>query len=171
MKKIFLLILMTILSFSTFAIVDFNGLNWGDSKNAILPLFKDVKEEPSLKPNTEVLVARGNNENISNYKFYFKNNQLYKIRVCFNKETVGTNEIKGIFKKMTKNFGTPVSKAPINKKVSSYTLRGNYLKFIPDLSTDVYYIGVDTVNDLGKMTDSNLYLDYVASNQENIPEI
>lgn len=170
-KKILCLLLICISSLPAFSIINFEGLNWKDNKNSIIPLFKNVQEEPSFLSEDEILVANGDNENIQSYKFYFNNNQLYKIRVCFNKEKVKSNEIKGIYKKITKDFGPSLAKNTINKKVDSYTLRGNYLKFIPSLDTDIYYIGVDTIDENGNMIDSNLYLDYVDSSQKNNFEI
>lgn len=171
MKKILFLFLIVICSLPAFSIIDFEGINWKDSKSSIIPLFKNVQEEPSFSSGKEVLIASGDNENIQNYKFYFNDNQLYKIRVCFNKEKVKSNEIKGIYKKITKDFGPSLAKNTINKKIDSYTLRGNYLKFIPNLDTDIYYIGVDTLDENGNMIDSNLYLDYVDSRQKNNFEI
>ena len=168
MKKIILLFFTLILSFSSFAIVDFNGVNWNKPKASIVPLFPDLQEEPSIDPNIKIFSATASDKNISNYKFYFNNDKLYMIRVIFNKGKVKREQMKEIYSKLTSTLGKPLPTKIINKKIGNYTLRGNYIKFIPDGTTAVYYIGVDTIDNTGNMIDSNLYLDYV--NSLNIKE-
>lgn len=161
MKKFLLLFFTLILSISAFAIVDFSGINWKNSKGAIAPLFANLKEEPSIDPNIKIFSATAPDKNISNYKFYFNNDELYMIRVIFNKETVRREQMKKIYSKLTSTLGKPLPTKIIDKKIGNYKLRGNYIKFIPDATTGVYYIGVDTIDSKGNMIDSNLYLDYV----------
>ena len=57
-------------------------------------------------------------------------------------------------------------KIPIDQKFNGLNLKGNSLKFVPNISTSVYYKGVDTVDDLGKMIDSNLIIEYVDATKE-----
>lgn len=164
MKKI-LLLFFTIFSFS-FSIVDFEGINWGDSKKNLELIFPKLQKEPSLNENIEILYIKEPKDFVEKYQFFLKNNSLFKIRVVFDKESVGKREIQDIYNTLLKNIGSPVLKTPINKKVDNLTLRGNSLKFIPDSTTNVYFNGIDTVDSLEKMIDSNLYLEYVDSSVE-----
>ena len=58
-------------------------------------------------------------------------------------------------------MGKPISKNPIDQKFNGLNLKGNSLKFVPNISTSVYYKGVDTV-----MIDSNLIIEYVDATKE-----
>ena len=51
-------------------------------------------------------------------------------------------------------------------KINGLTLRGNSLKFVPNISTSVYYKGIDTIDEVGKMIDSNLIIEYVDATKE-----
>ena len=165
MKKIILLF-FTIFTFS-FGIVNFEGINWGDSKENIQLIFSKTYSEPAFEKNIEIISINSPKELVSKYQFFLKNNSLYKIRVLFDKESVGKKEIQNIYSKLLKDIGSPISKAPIDKKISDLILKGNSLKFIPNLSTNIYFNGVDTINEYGKMIDSNLYLEYIDSNIDN----
>lgn len=151
----------------SFAIVDFEGIEWGDTKNDLTLIFPKLNNETSLNQNITILSAPEPKEGVKEYKFFFRDNSLYKIRVVFDKESTGRKEIQDIYQQLLKNVGSPVSKVPIDKKVDNLTLKGNSLKFIPDLSTNIYFNGVDTINEFGKMIDSNLYLEYINSNIDN----
>jgi len=107
-------------------------------------------------------------ENIKKYEFYLQNNALNKIRVVFDKESIGKRELQQIYNQLTTTIGVPVLKLPIYKEIDNLTLKGNTLKFVPDTQTLIYFTGIDTINELGKMTDSNLYLDYIPSQNEYI---
>ena len=107
-------------------------------------------------------------ENIKKYEFYLQNNALNKIRVVFDKESIGKRELQQIYNQLTTTIGVPVLKFPIYKEIDNLTLKGNTLKFVPDTQTLIYFTGIDTINELGKMTDSNLYLDYIPSQNEYI---
>ncbi|WP_294705525.1 hypothetical protein [uncultured Fusobacterium sp.] len=164
MKKIFLLFIL-IYNFS-FSIVDFQGINWGDNEKNLQLIFPKVIKEPSLNENITILAVPSPKDFVSKYQFFLKDNALYKIRVNFDKESVGKRELQDIYEQLLKNIGSPISKVPINKKIETLTLKGNSLKFIPDISTTVYFNGVDTINEYEKMIDSNLYLEYVDSTIE-----
>ena len=166
MKKIILLFL-TIYTFS-FSIRDFNGINWGDSKENLSILFSNLKKEPSINENVNIFSVKNPKENIKKYEFYLQNNALNKIRVVFNKESIGKRELQQISNQLTTTIGVPVLKLPIYKEIDNLTLKGNTLKFVPDTQTLIYFTGIDTINELGKMTDSNLYLDYIPSQNEYI---
>ena len=161
MKKIILLFL-TIYTFS-FSIRDFNGINWGDSKENLSILFSNLKKEPSINENVNIFSVKNPKENIKKYEFYLQNNALNKIRVVFDKESIGKRELQQIYNQLTTTIGVPVLKLPIYKEIDNLTLKGNTLKFVPDTQTLIYFTGIDTINELGKMTDSNLYLDYIPS--------
>ena len=90
MKKIILLFL-TIYTFS-FSIRDFNGINWGDSKENLSILFSNLKKEPSINENVNIFSVKNPKENIKKYEFYLQNNALNKIRVVFDKESIGKRE-------------------------------------------------------------------------------
>ncbi len=162
MKKI-LLLFFTIFSFS-FSIVDFEGINWGDSKKNLELIFPKLEKEPSLNENIEILYIKEPKDFVEKYQFFLKNNSLFKIRVVFDKESVGKSQLQDIYSELLKNIGSPISKSPINEKVDDLTLRGNSLKFIPDLTTTLYFNGVDTIDKFDRMIDSNLYLEYIDSN-------
>lgn len=165
MKKIFLLFLI-ICNFS-FGIVDFEGINWQDNKQNLELIFPNLQKEPTLEKSIEILSVSAPRDYVAKYQFFLKNNSLFKIRVLFDKETVGKKQIQDIYSRLLNDIGSPISKVPINKKVDDLTLTGNSLKFIPDLSTTLYFNGVDTINEYGKMIDSNLYLEYIDSTIEN----
>lgn len=165
MKKIFLLFLI-ICDFS-FGIVDFEGINWQDNKQNLELIFPNLQKEPALEKSIEILSVSSPRDYVAKYQFFLKNNSLFKIRVLFDKETVGKKQIQDIYSRLLNDIGSPISKVPINKKVDDLTLTGNSLKFIPDLSTTLYFNGVDTINEYGKMIDSNLYLEYIDSTIEN----
>lgn len=171
MKKIITLILTFILSISALAIVDFQGVNWRDEKSAIEPMFKNLKEEPSFKASTQIFSVPAIDPHIKDYKFYFKDKQLYMIRITFNNQVVGREQIKTVYKKLTRTLGNPIARKQIDKKVDSLKLQGNYIKFAPDIDTAVYYIGLDTIDTDNNMIDSNLYLDYTDSRLNEDPEI
>ncbi len=170
-KKFLMLLFILTLSFSAFAIVDFKGVDWGKSKNAVAPMFNNITSEPSIDKDITVYSASAKDENIKNYKLYFNKDRLYMIRVIFNNETVGRDQLKEIYDKLTSSLGASVSNRRIEKKVDNYKLRGNYIKFIPEAMTTVYYIGVDTIDDKGDMIDSNLYLDYTDTMTVTSPQI
>ena len=94
MKKIILLFL-TIYTFS-FSIRDFNGINWGDSKENLSILFSNLKKEPSINENVNIFSVKNPKENIKKYEFYLQNNALNKIRVVFDKESIGKRELHQI---------------------------------------------------------------------------
>ena len=142
MKKIIFLFLC--LYSLAFGIVDFNEVNWGDSKSNLDLIFPKLKEEPSLYPDMKIYTFEKPNDNVSKYTFYFTNGRLFKIEVLFNKETVGRNEIKQIYDDLVQKMGKPIS----------------------NISTSVYYKGVDTIDELGKMIDSNLIIEYVDATKE-----
>lgn len=164
MKKIIFLFLC--LYSLAFGIVDFNEVNWGDSKSSLDLIFPKLKEEPSLYPDMKIYAFEKPNDNVSKYTFYFSNGRLFKIEVLFNKETVGRNEIKQIYGDLVQKMGKPISKNPIDQKFNGLTLRGNSLKFVPNISTSVYYKGIDTIDEVGKMIDSNLIIEYVDATKE-----
>ena len=164
MKKIIFLFLC--LYNLTFGIVDFNEVNWGDSKTNLDLIFPKLKEEPSLYADMKIYSFEKPNDLVSKYTFYFTNEKLFKIEVLFDKETVGRNEIKEIYDNLVKKMGKPISKNPIDQNFNGINLRGNSLKFVPNISTSVYYKGIDTVNDLGKMIVSNLVIEYVDATKE-----
>lgn len=164
MKKLFALFL--IISSYSFSIVDFQGINWGDNKKDLQIIFPKLSKEPSFNENIEILSVNNPKELVSKYQFFLKNDSLYKIRVNFDKESVGRNEIQDIYNTLLKNIGSPILKTPINKKIDDLTLRGNSLKFVPDISTNIYFNGIDTIDSFDKMIDSNLYLEYVDSTGE-----
>ena len=112
MKKIIFLFLC--LYSLAFGIIDFNEVNWGDSKSNLDLIFPKLKEEPSLYPDMKI--------------YAFEN--------------------------------------PIDQKFNGLTLRGNSLKFVPNISTSVYYKGIDTIDEVGKMIDSNLIIEYVDATKE-----
>lgn len=166
MKKI-ILFFLTIYTLS-FSIRDFNGINWGDSKDNLAILFPNLKKEPSINENINVLSVENPKENIKKYEFYLQNNTLNKIRVVFDKESIGKRELQQIYSQLTTTIGSPVLRLPIYKKIDNLILRGNTLKFVPDSQTLIYFTGVDTVTELGKMIDSNLYIDYIPSQTEYV---
>lgn len=165
MKKIFILF-FTLCTLS-FAIADFEGINWGDSKSDLNIIFNSLEKEPALEENVEIFSVNTPKDFVAKYQFFLKNNSLYKIRVVFDKENVGKSQIQDIYSRLLKDIGSPISKVPINKKIDDLTIQGNSLKFIPNLSTNLYLNGVDTIDEYGKMIDSNLYLEYVDSNIDN----
>lgn len=165
MKKI--IFLFAIIFTTSFSIVNFEGINWGDNKNDLSLIFANLIIEPSLNEDIEILSVSAPKEDVASYKFFLKDDSLYKIRVSFDKETVDKKQLQNIYTTLLKTIGSPTSKVPIEKKVDNLLLRGNSLKFIPDLSTNIYFNGVDTINEFGKMIDSNLYLEYVDSSTEN----
>lgn len=165
MKKIILLFLI-IFNFS-FGIIDFQGINWGDSKKNLELIFPNLQKEPSLNETIEILSVSEPKDFIEKYQFFFNNNSLFKIRVVFDKESVGRSQLQDIYSRLLKDIGSPVSKTPISQKVDNLTLRGNSLKFIPDISTTIYFNGVDTIDKFNKMIDSNLYLEYIDSTKEH----
>ena len=164
MKKIILLFL-TIYTFS-FSIRDFNGINWGDSKENLSILFSNLKKEPSINENMSIFSVENPKENIKKYEFYLQDNALNKIRVVFDKESIGKRELQQIYNQLTTTIGVPVLKLPIYKEIDNLTLKGNTLKFVPDISTNIYFNGIDTIDSFDKMIDSNLYLEYVNSTIE-----
>lgn len=165
MKKLIIFILTLAISIAAFAIPNFDGINWGDTKESTSVILKNPQKYPSINPDIEILTSNTDNESVESYRFYFKNNKLFKIRVFFDKNTVGKDEMRKIYKKLVNSFGNPIEQMPINEKISSLTIRGNYIKFSPDLRTDIFFIGIDTLNKNGKMTDSNLYLDYLPASK------
>ena len=87
MKKIIFLFLC--LYSLAFGIIDFNEVNWGDSKSNLDLIFPKLREEPSLYPDMKIYTFEKPNDNVSKYTFYFTNGRLFKIEVLFNKENVG----------------------------------------------------------------------------------
>lgn len=164
MKKI-ILFFFTIFTFS-FAIVDFEGINWGDNKKNLELIFPKLQKETSLNENIQILSVNEPRDFVEKYQFFLKDNSLFKIRVVFDKESVGKTQLQDIYSRLLKDIGSPISKTPITKKVDNLTLRGNSLKFIPDLSTTIYFNGVDTVDEFDRMIDSNLYLEYIDSTKD-----
>lgn len=164
MKKLILLF-FTVYAL-TFSIKDFNGINWGDSKENLTILFSNLKKEPSINGNINIFSVESPKENIKKYEFYLENNSLNKIRVVFDNETIGKKELQQIYQQLIDDIGAPTLKLPIYKEVDDLILKGNTLKFIPDTQTLIYFTGIDTINNLGKMIDSNLYLDYIPSQVE-----
>ena len=75
MKKIILLFL-TIYTFS-FSIRDFNGINWGDSKENLSILFSNLKKEHTINENVNIFSVKNPKENIKKYEFY-----LITIQLC-----------------------------------------------------------------------------------------
>ena len=171
MKKFLLLILTLVISISAFAIVDFKGVEWGNSKNAVAPMFNNIKPEPSADKNIQIYSASAKDENVKNYKLYFKNDHLYMIRVVFDNETVGRDELKQIYDKLNSTLGASISNRRFEEKNKDYKLTGNYIKFIPDAATTVYYIGIDTIDKDGTMVESNLYLDYTDTMNLTAPQL
>lgn len=166
MKKLILFILALTISISALAIPDFEGIDWGNTKEEVTKVLKNSKKYPSINPDTEVLILNISNQGVKNYKLFFKKNHLFKIRVSFDKEKIGKDEMKIIYKKLVLNLGNPVKTMPINEKITSSTIKGNYIQFSPDSKTNVYYVGVDTINKTGDMTDSNLYLEYLPASKD-----
>lgn len=68
MKKI-LLLFFTIFSFS-FSIVDFEGINWGDSKKNLELIFPKLQKEPSLNENIEILYIKEPKDFVENINFF-----------------------------------------------------------------------------------------------------
>ena len=159
MKKAFLLFL--IIYISSFSIKDFNGINWGDTGNDLSIIFPKIEKEPTLDENTTILSVEDPKENIEKYQFYLVNDSLTKIRVVFDKEKIGTRQLQNLYQRLLKDIGSPVLKFPISKDVDNFHLKGNTIKFIPDSETIIYFTGLDSIDELGKMFDSNLYLDYI----------
>ena len=166
MKKYLLLPLF--LSSLSFAITDFNGINWSDNKNNLNLIFKNLEEEISIDKNISILSVQNPKENIEKYQFFLKDNSLNKIRVIFDKKTIKKKELQDIYLQLTTKIGTPVLKLPILKNIGDLKVQGNALKFIPDTNTVIYFTGVDTIDKLDKMIDSNLYLDYIPSQTEYV---
>lgn len=162
-KYIFLFLLLSSFSFS---IVDFNGVNWGDDENNLNLIFPNLEKEPSIDENISILSFKNPKEDIREYQFFLQDNSLNKIRVVFDKETIGKRELQSIYQQLLKKFGSPVLKLPIYKNIDNLKIQGNALKFIPNTSTIIYFTGIDTIDDLNKMIDSNLYLDYIPSQNE-----
>lgn len=161
MKKIFLFFLVVYIS--TFSIKDFNGINWGDSSSDLNLIFPKMTKEPTLDENTVILSVREPREDVKEYQFYLTNDSLNKIRVVFDKDRIGSSELQDIYQKLIKEVGSPVLKLPISKDIDNLHLKGNSLKFVPDTETVIYFTGIDSIDEFGKMFDSNLYLDYIPS--------
>lgn len=164
MKKYILLFLL--LSSFSFSIVDFNGVNWGDNENNLNLIFPSLEKEASIDENISILSFKNPKEDIREYQFFLQDNSLNKIRVVFDKETIGKRELQSIYQQLLKKFGSPVLKLPIYKNIDNLKIQGNALKFIPNTSTIIYFTGIDTIDELDKMIDSNLYLDYIPSQNE-----
>lgn len=164
MKKIILLFLF--IYTLTFSIKDFTGINWGDNKNDLSILFSNLIKEPTTDENITIFSVESPKENIKKYQFYLINNSLNKIRIVFDKETIGTSQLQQIYQQLLNDIGSPVLKLPITKKIGDFSLRGNTLKFIPDSETVIYFTGLDSIDEFGKMFDSNLYLDYIPAQNE-----
>lgn len=113
MKKIIFLFLC--LYSLAFGIVDFNEVNWGDSKSSLDLIFPKLKEEPSLYPDMKIYAFEKPNANVSKYTFYLTNGRLFKIEVLFNKETVGRNEIKQIYDDLVQKMGNLFQKIQLTK--------------------------------------------------------
>ncbi len=150
----------------TFSIKDFNGINWGDSKENLSIIFSNLKKESSLNENIDIFSIENPKENVKKYEFYLQNDSLNKIRIVFDKKTIGKKELQQIYQQLISDTGAPTLKLPIYKEIDNLILKGNTLKFIPDTQTLIYFTGIDTINEFGKMVDSNLYLDYIPSQSQ-----
>ena len=64
---------------------------------------------------------------VKKYEFYLQNNALNKIRVVFDKESIGKRELQQIYNQLTTTIGVPVLKLPIYKEIDNLTLKGNTL--------------------------------------------
>ena len=93
------------------------------------------------------------------------------IRVVFDNETVGRDELKQIYDKLNSTLGASISNRRFEEKNKDYKLTGNYIKFIPDVATTVYYIGIDTIDKDGTMVESSLYLDYTDTMNLTAPQL
>ena len=164
MKKIILLFLS--IYTLTFSIKDFNGINWGDTQNDLSILFSNLIKEPTVDENITIFSVENPKEDIKKYQFYLTNDSLNKIRIVFDKETIGSTQLQQIYQQLLSDIGSPVLKLPISRKIGDFSLRGNTLKFIPDSETVIYFTGLDSIDEFGKMFDSNLYLDYIPSQIE-----
>lgn len=144
----------------TFSITDFPSLSWKDKEFDILMSFPDIEEDLSYLQDTKILSKEAPKENVSYYKFYLKNESLYKIEVIFDSSSVKKNDIQNIYQTLEKTMGSPISKDPVNINLGDMILRGNSITFSPDDKTTVFFKGVDTVDKNNAMIDSQLILEY-----------
>jgi hypothetical protein len=156
MKKIITLFLL--LTTISFAIPDFEKLQWGFNIDAIKGFYPDVKKEFTTSEGVTKFSTHPEDSNKKTITFYLFQNQLYKIITEFDPTKVQSDDVSSIFNKYVERFGTPTASL-IDETYSDFTIKGNEQTWVVN-STYISFIGQDYFDKENRLNNSKLIMEY-----------
>lgn len=156
MRKIILIFFS--ISILTFAIPDFNKLNWGFNKNAIQGYYPKLEKSFATGDKVTKFNYYPTNSQFKKITFYLYEEQLYKIVKEFDTNKIKPTDVKKIYDGFTIKWGQSEFN-PIDEKYDDFSIKGNEQTWIKG-STYISLIGEDKFNKNNIIEESSLAVEY-----------
>lgn len=156
MKKIILIFFS--ISLLTFAIPDFDKLNWGFNKDAIQGYYPELEESFTTGDKVTKFNYYPTDSKLKKITFYLYEEQLYKIVKEFDPNKIKPTNVKSVYSDFTARWGRSEFN-PVNEKYSNFSIKGSEQTWIKG-STYISLIGKDKFNKDNVIKESNLVVEY-----------